>query len=210
MTRKREVGGRIPRPWYEQVRRISPSISAFLTRALADMLASGKLCVVKRHGGDVTDVTAYVPDWLYEEVLSLVKSGVYKTKSGVLTGAVAKKLGLPCDSVVKYHAAVAGGAGGNRVNFADFDNVRRFVARVLAQLADAARGAVVHFDMRQACRVLSGSWHGNCLPPAHSAIVYRAVEDLAGDCVVADMRVSNGRKLIIDRHCLEERLVKLV
>jgi len=85
-----------------------------------------------------------------------------------------------------------------------------FARCALRWLLKMARGRVVHFNMRQLCAVLVGEYRGTCIATTYATLVYEAVREVAGDCVVLERRrAANGAKrhtLVLDVACLRGRV----
>jgi len=202
----RRVLADVPAAWRDAVRAAAPrGMSQYVADAVAEMLASGELCIAPPLNGDVVDMAVYLPGHIYDELQRLVERGVYASVSEAVRGAIARRLGL-CRRVVPHPpvSARSGAAWGpcNSVDFNDWGKTVELVKCVLRRLLLAARGRVVTFNLRKLCGVVTG-WHkGNCVHVVYSTSVYAAVEEAAGDCVVARRR----RAVVLNVECLRERL----
>jgi len=213
MARRRVIAD-VPAGWKDAVRGAAGgNMSRWVAGAIAEMLATGELCIAPPLNGAVADMAIYLPDHLYAELSRLVERGVYATLSDAVRGAIARRLGM-CRRVVPYSLYSARGDAVWRpcgpVDFHDWAKTVEFVKCALRWLLRLARGRVVHFNMRQLCAALTGVYRGNCIATTYAAAVYEAVREVAGDCVVAERRKdAEGAKrhtLVLDVACLRGRV----
>jgi len=200
--------------WREAVRATAGgNMSRWIAGAIAEMLAAGELCIAPPLNGAVVDLAVYLPPHLYDELQRLVERGVYVSVSDAVRGAIARRLGL-CRRVVPYSLISARGDAVWRpcgpVDFKDWARVVEFARCALHWLLKIARGRAVHFNMRQLCTALVGEYRGNCIATTYATLVYEAVREVAGDCVVFERRKTvNGAKrhtLVLDVACLRWRV----
>jgi len=209
----RRVIADVPAEWKDVVRAAAGgNMSRWVVGAVAEMLAAGELCIAPPLSGDAAELAVYLPDHVYGELSRLVERGAYASVSDAVRGAIARRLGM-CRRVVPYSLYSARGDAVWRpcgVDFHDWAKTVEFAKCALRWLLRAARGRVVHFNMRQLCAVLTGEYRGNCIATTYAAAVYEAVREVAGDCVVAERRrAAEGAKrhtLVLDVQCLRGRV----
>jgi len=210
--RKRRVTVKLPVEVVARVYTTALDASNWVVDAVVEMLRSGELCYVDWSQDNTIELTVYMLPWLYAEVETLVNHGLYETVSDIVRGAVAKKLGLPCATVSGHTVAsvdVRHPCGPLRLG-GEWDKVRDLVACALRHIVAKARGRIASFDMRKFCATF-GYANGRCLPITYMTVIFVAVKEVAGDCVVEE-RPKRGRggtrRVLIDVACLKERICR--
>jgi len=182
-------------------------VNTFIVSAVAEMVRDRAYCTPRAVGRRVSASVA-LPRLLYDRVRELVDRGVYPSISAVVTAALARRLGACGPSAEPREWATL------PCGFVDtssgWGRVVEFVKCALKVLARGARGTAVAFNVRWLCRWLLHA-DGHCPVLWMADAIYRAVEEVAGQCVVAHYkkplrRGSRVHRVILDVRCLRERL----
>ena len=97
------------------------------------------------------------------------------------------------------------------IDFRTWDGVKKAVIYALRRLVAEAKGTVVGVNASRVYKVIYGARPDNGdLAPAHAELLIHAIMDVAGDCIVTQIRKRGGRRkgrlMLMDTQCLKQRL----